>query len=336
MYEAYWQLDRRPFENVSDGRCYYPGESHQGAMLKLRYAIENRRGGCLVKRRFRQRQNLASAATAATLAKRYRPFVHVVFPQIPTDALLAYLAEALAAPTVATSKPIAGGSIAATASTTKANDAHRNGSHGIDDTVWRIQQFLLQNAGQDQHAVIAIDEAHLLDDARTWEALRLLLNFETESQPSLTLLLVGQPGLLPQLDRMPAMEERLGVKCLLRPFTIDETAAYVNFRLQAAGAKRPIFEPASMETLHELTHGLARQVNRLCDLALLVGYAEERKTMAPNSWRRWRWSWSPWLRNDRFRDRTGDNAFAFPGRCPVSSNAGGDHEHAIPDKSQRS
>ncbi len=31
-----------------------------------------------------------------------------------------------------------------------------------------------------------------------------------------------------------------------------------------------------MNTLRELTHGLPRQINRLCDLALLVGYAEER------------------------------------------------------------
>jgi hypothetical protein len=34
-----------------------------------------------------------------------------------------------------------------------------------------------------------------------------------------------------------------------------------------------------METLHELTHGLARQINRLCDLSLLVGFAEERQTI---------------------------------------------------------
>ena len=34
----------------------------------------------------------------------------------------------------------------------------------------------------------------------------------------MTLILVGQPGIL-LLDRMPQLEERLGVKCLLRPFT---------------------------------------------------------------------------------------------------------------------
>jgi general secretion pathway protein A len=30
-----------------------------------------------------------------------------------------------------------------------------------------------------------------------------------------------------------------------------------------------------MPTLHALTHGVARRINRLCDLALLVGFAEE-------------------------------------------------------------
>ncbi len=78
---------------------------------------------------------------------------------------------------------------------------------------------------------------------------------------------------------MPALEERLGVKCLLRPLNVDETAAYVNFRLTAAGAKSPIFDPAGMETLHALTHGRARLINRLCDLSLLVGFAEDRKSI---------------------------------------------------------
>ena len=48
MYETYWQLSQKPFENVTDARFYYPSESHQAALLKLRYAIENRRGAALL------------------------------------------------------------------------------------------------------------------------------------------------------------------------------------------------------------------------------------------------------------------------------------------------
>ena len=48
MYEHYWQLARKPFENVADTAFYYPSEAHQGTLLKLRYAVENRRGAALL------------------------------------------------------------------------------------------------------------------------------------------------------------------------------------------------------------------------------------------------------------------------------------------------
>jgi general secretion pathway protein A len=92
-------------------------------------------------------------------------------------------------------------------------------------------------------------------------------------------LLVGQTGILPTLDRMAQLEERLGVKCLLRPFSAAETAEYVVHRLHAAGAGEAIFDPDAMAEIHRLTHGIPRRINRLCDLALLIGYAEQRKSL---------------------------------------------------------
>ena len=46
-------------------------------------------------------------------------------------------------------------------------------------------------------------------------------------------------------------------------------------RLEAAGATRPIFSPLAMRPLYELSGGIPRRINRLCDLALLVGFADE-------------------------------------------------------------
>ena len=74
---------------------------------------------------------------------------------------------------------------------------------------------------------------------------------------------------------MPQLDERLGVKCLMRPFTVEETAAYAEHRLKTAGAKRTIIDAGAFATLHELTCGIPRRINRLCDLALLIGFAEE-------------------------------------------------------------
>jgi general secretion pathway protein A len=51
---------------------------------------------------------------------------------------------------------------------------------------------------------------------------------------------------------------------------------YVQHRLQAAGAARPLFDERALAAIHRLSHGSPRRINRLCDLALLIGYAEER------------------------------------------------------------
>jgi general secretion pathway protein A len=129
--------------------------------------------------------------------------------------------------------------------------------------------------------VLVIDEAHLLSGVQTFEALRLLLNFDTDGTPDMTLLLVGEPAILPTMDRMPQWEERLAVKCLVRPLNESETAAYAEHRLRVAGATRSIIDPSAMATLHALTHGIPRRINRLCDLALLIGFAEEQTTLGP-------------------------------------------------------
>jgi general secretion pathway protein A len=66
----------------------------------------------------------------------------------------------------------------------------------------------------------------------------------------------------------------VGVKTLLRALTVDETASYVQHRMMAAGATRDIFTAEAAEAVHYLAQGIPRQIDRLCDLALVVGFAE--------------------------------------------------------------
>jgi type II secretory pathway predicted ATPase ExeA len=255
MYESYWRLKEKPFENSSDARFYYPGETHQAALLKLRYAAESRCGGALLAGPSGAGKSLITAMLPGILGEVFSPFVRLVFPQMSTAELLAYVAEELD------------------------GDDSAGAAPGVQASIRRIERFLAANAEQGRHAVIAIDEAHLIDSPQTFEALRLLLNFEPGGLPALSVLLIGEPAILPALDRMPQWEERLGVKCLLRPFGAEETAGYVEHRLRVAGATRSIVEPDALSTLYELTHGIPRRINRLCDLALLIGFAEERKTL---------------------------------------------------------
>jgi len=255
MYESHWRLSQKPFEKGADSRFYYPAETHQSALLKLRYAVENRRSAALLAGPSGSGKTLLVDILRGGLDEQFTPLVHLVFPQMPPADLLAYLADKLAG--VEDDRP----------------------GDGVPQSIGRIERFLVDNAAEGRHAVVAVDEAHLIDDAQTLEALRLLLNFVTPDGPGMTLLLVGQTGLLPNLDRMPQLEERLAVKSLLRPFSETETEAYITHRLKEAGATESIFEREAVQAVHALSRGVARQINRLADLALLIGYAEEQTTI---------------------------------------------------------
>jgi type II secretory pathway predicted ATPase ExeA len=250
MYLNYWQLAAKPFEPSAEGDEFFACETHEAATLKLRYAVENRRGAVMLAGPAGVGKTMLVRRFCRELGSTYRPQAHLVFPQMSSRDLLVYLAEQLGAP------------------------AAESPRHTIEESVRRLERLLAQNTQQGQHATVVIDEAHLLEDCGALETLRLLLNFEAAGQPALTLIIVGQMGLISAIGRMPSLEERLAVKALVRSFTADETGEYVRHRLRAAGATRDIFSDDAIESLHYLGHGTARQINRLCDLALLVGFAD--------------------------------------------------------------
>lgn len=262
MYLDYWQLTAKPFEAAgSADRFYYAGEAHEGALSKLLYAVQQGRsaaalagpsgvGKTLIVQRLAD-QLAASGDTATSV-------VHVVFPEMSSRDLLAYLAERLGAPPVSNTP-----------------------TGAIEESVRRLEALGEANAASGARQLIVIDEAHLLEDCGALETLRLLTNFRAGSAAAFTLLLVGQMGLLSAVARKPTLDERLDVKTLLRGFTADETKDYVRHRLTAAGTARELFTTEALDQLFALTGGYARKIDRLCDLALVVGFANQRPEIGP-------------------------------------------------------
>src|SRR6185369_9963504 len=178
MYLDYWQLASKPFEPGCDRSRFFANETHDAALMKLRYAVENRRGAVLLAGPAGVGKTMLVRRFCQELDKSYRPQVHLVFPQMSSRDLLVYLAEQLGAPPA---------------------DPPR---FTIEESVRRLELLLQQNAKQGRHAIVAIDEAHLLEDCGALETLRLLLNFEHAGQPALTLILIGQMSLVSAVGRL--------------------------------------------------------------------------------------------------------------------------------------
>jgi general secretion pathway protein A len=255
MYLDYWQLSAKPFESGCDGRSLFKGAAHQAAIHKLRYAIENGRAAGLVAGVAGTGKTMLMETLRGQLGERFQPFVRVVFPQMTDRDLLVYLAEQFGAPPA---------------------DPPR---YTIEESLRRLEYVLSENLRKNRHAVVVIDEAHLLEDSGLLEPLRLLLNLGSLDKAPFTLLLVGQPTLVPIVQRHGGLEERLDVKVLLAALSADETAEYIAHRLKAAGATRDIFSAEALETAYQLSAGIPRRINRLCDLALLVGFANGQHTI---------------------------------------------------------
>lgn len=251
MYLDYWQLDTKPFEPGWDPKWRFSSPAQQAALHKLRYAVENGRAAGLIAGAPGCGKTLLVEALRSQLSERCRPLVRMVFPQMSERDLLAYLAEQLGAPPAEPPR------------------------YTIEESLRRLEFILGENARRNRHAIVVVDEAHLLEDSGLMEPLRLLLNLQFEGRPAFTLLLVGLPTLVPMVARHGALDERVDLKVLLPAFSAEETAGYVEHRLAAAGATREIFTADALAAVHQLTGGTARRINRLCDLALLVGFANQ-------------------------------------------------------------
>ena len=248
MYEQHWQLNSQPFENGARGDSYYPSEIHQGALLKLRYTVENRRGGAALSGGSGLGKSVLIDLMLSSLPEEIYPRVNIVYPQMPAAQLIAFICSEVAGldrpPTT------------------------------VSESVSILRDFLVENGTNGRHAVIVVDEAHLIENVEALETLRLLLNFEHEGSPLLSLILSGQPDVLTNLERYSSFGDRMSVRTLLRPFSLEETASYISHRMTAAGATRTVFANDATDLIHELTQGVPRNINSLCDLSLLIGFAE--------------------------------------------------------------
>lgn len=141
----------------------------------------------------------------------------------------------------------------------------------------KITNRLQKNHGVGKNTLLIIDEAQHLQPA-VLEQLRLLTNLETTTKKLLQVILIGQPELQQLLQRqdLRQLAQRITARYHLMPLTLSEVQQYVSYRLQVAGCVRPVFTSGALKKLYQLSGGIPRLLNLICDRALLGGYSQQK------------------------------------------------------------
>lgn len=253
MHQHHWGLSADPFPGWSGLAGHFPVEEAEEALLRLRFVVENARGaGVLLGEAGLGKTHLLTVL-AQQLDPRRHPVLPLRFPQLNAGETLHYLARELTGQREHSSHP----------------------ERGLDVAVGEIEQALDDLAGQGVVPVFAVDDVHLIEDLGVLQVLRVLLDLRPLGGPPPTLILIGEGGLRTHLNRLPSLADRVAVRCELTSWSPHETADYVLHRLCFAGAIRPLFTPEALSAVHDHSGGIPRRINRLCDLALLLGFAEE-------------------------------------------------------------
>jgi type II secretory pathway predicted ATPase ExeA len=124
--------------------------------------------------------------------------------------------------------------------------------------------------------LLAIDEAHLLQPDQL-EELRMLTNDNAsmDSRSTMACLLIGQPSLRRRvkLGVFAALDQRIGLRCVMASMDLAETGSYISHSLALAGRSDRLFSDDAVAVIHQVGRGLPRAVNNLATQALVATYA---------------------------------------------------------------
>lgn len=247
MYLEHYGLIRQPFEMTPDPAFLYLGEAHQEGLATLVYGVRARKGFVMLTGEVGTGKTTLlhallaqldpSTASAFLFNPRLEPldFFHVLFDELGIE-------------TVCRTK---------------------------GDYLIALNQFLIDRLRQGLSTLLIVDEAQNLSPEML-EEIRLLSNLETPTSKLLQIMLVGQPELEEMLKRqeLRQLRQRIVLRFQLRPFDLRETASYIDERLRLAGyTGKGLFRRSAIQRIQEVSGGIPRLINIVCDGALLAGFS---------------------------------------------------------------
>jgi general secretion pathway protein A len=256
MYAAHFGLKREPFSIAPDPRYLFMSERHREALAHLLYGVRGGGGFVLLTGEIGAGKTTVCRCFLEQVPKRCN-VAYIFNPKLTALELLQSVCEEFRIEV----------------------RSRASASATLKDHVDALNEYLLRTHAAGQNSVLIIDEAQNLS-IDVLEQLRLLTNLETNERKLLQIILIGQPELRDMLlkPELEQLAQRVVARFHLDPLAEEETAHYIKHRLSVAGMNGLIpFDREARHRIFELTRGVPRRINLLCDRALLGAYASGRQ-----------------------------------------------------------
>lgn len=140
-----------------------------------------------------------------------------------------------------------------------------------------LYAFLIDRYAKGRKVLLIIDEAQNLSKD-VLEEIRMLSNLQTDDDLLLQIMIVGQPELKEKIadPRLEQFAQRIAISYHLAAINLTETQDYISHRVQKAGGEDELFAQDAVKKIYEVSQGIPRTINLLCDAALVYAYADEK------------------------------------------------------------
>ena len=259
MYMRFFGLKQQPFSLAPDPRYLYMSKRHREALAHLLYGVGGGGGFVLLSGEIGAGKTTVCRCFLEQIPKRCN-VAYIFNPKLTVMELLKTVCDEFHIPVA---------------------DAEAATPPTVKTYVDALNGFLLQTHAVGQNNVLIIDEAQMLS-ADVLEQLRLLTNLETNERKLLQIVLIGQPELRTMLEQpeLEQLAQRVIARFHLNALSQKETEHYIRHRLSVAGMTRAIpFDAKALQQIHELTRGVPRRINLLCDRVMLGAYAHGRHSI---------------------------------------------------------
>jgi len=253
MYEQFYNVRTNPFALTPDPEYLFLSEEQREAIASLMYAVLARRGFSVL---------IGDAGTGKTTLLR---------------ALMRSIPESRAVFSVVVNPTLTPAEFLRTCVADFGIDTEDSAK---DALLTKLHRFLVQVHKENKSAVLIVDEAQRLS-TELLEEVRLLTNFETDKAKLIQVILAGQDELADILDRydLRQLKQRVSTRLHIKPLTEDAVAAYIQYRWSRCSTGPAPFDAGAMAAIADVSRGIPRLINAVCENALINGFAQGQRTI---------------------------------------------------------